>query len=810
MKIKETVTSTLTAARLYWNTPPLGKYMTYKEIVAYSGGGIGVYFITTIVTSLIVSTTNSILASGIGIDYDDLYIIYIVATIVGIPFTMLRARMVDNTRNKKGKYRSFLMKMGIPTVLLSIGYVWMPYERWMPIGATEINPHGSGYYLCCAAILFFNIGYQFFYNFYYDSYNCLIYVMSPNTQERTDAVAFKSVVYSLAPTIINAVMPFLAKLISNGSMVDIKLYRYVYPPISIFGLMLSLIVYTNVREKIVQARTHVVRIKLIDAFRVVAKNKYFWIISLAGWLGFLEGAYGQIFLWLYEYGHACTEAQYALIQMVYGNASLWGMIAAPFAIKKFGKKKVIVATNVLNILFIIIMLPDVSSIYWVLFCLYMNGLVGSFTHILDPSIQADIRDYQHYISGERIDGMFATVGLIGTFITMVTSRALPLIYKSMGLSAMAHPELGDKYMTILDIDKGFVTAGLFGEDLLLYNILRVLVLASALGAVMNVIPYFFYDLSEQKHRGIIKVLKVRALFEDYGNGVLSDRDLVDAIDLVENAKKHLGKEPVPLSREEIKRAKKAQDSEGLSKAKLEYRSAVEYNEWIQDAPLVLDEINRFDLELTRKELELVTNAYNAGFEGLSNYDPAELASSKRLPNKTKQEKEYRKFAIAHAKDKRASAGLIARYYPQGLVEFDLKVFEELFNESDRIDADITAAHRELDEAKEEKNSETISECKAKLKALKLRRSEIDKKIKAATNENSRYNRAAKPYLDGHKLIRQEENYRRFDEIAADYANAKQRATENEQRLRLENEKREAEEKAYAEKLKAEKKAAKKK
>ena len=31
----------------------------------------------------------------------------------------------------------------------------------------------------------------------------------------------------------------------------------------------------------------------------------------------------------------------------------------------------------------------------------------------NPSIQGDIRDYQQYTTGERIDGMFAAVGLIG-------------------------------------------------------------------------------------------------------------------------------------------------------------------------------------------------------------------------------------------------------------------------------------------------------------------------------------------------------------------------------------------------------------
>ena len=56
----------------------------------------------------------------------------------------------------------------------------------------------------------------------------------------------------------------------------------------------------------------------------------------------------------------------------------------------------------------------------VMACLYLNAVVGAFAHILNPSIQADIRDYQQYRSGERIDGMFAAVTAIGNVITLIT------------------------------------------------------------------------------------------------------------------------------------------------------------------------------------------------------------------------------------------------------------------------------------------------------------------------------------------------------------------------------------------------------
>ena len=44
-----------------------------------------------------------------------------------------------------------------------------------------------------------------------------------------------------------------------------------------------------------------------------------------------------------------------------------------------------------------------------------------------------MRDYQQYFTGERIDGMFGAVGIIGSFIGMFTGMVLPTIYQMLGL-----------------------------------------------------------------------------------------------------------------------------------------------------------------------------------------------------------------------------------------------------------------------------------------------------------------------------------------------------------------------------------------
>ncbi len=790
--------------KTYWKTPPLGNYMNFKEIVSLAGGGIGIKFIITCVSAVLLSATNIFVGNTIGIEPMNMYYIYIIAIVVSFPLTMFRAYIIDNARNRKGKYRPYLVSMGLPTVILSIGYFWMPYEK---MGSQLVK---------CAVVLLFNIGFQFFYNFLYDAYENYVVVLSPNTQERANVSSIKSVTDSFAPTITNAIIPLLAhSLIGTNNLNDIRIYRYIWPPILIIGFLLSVIVYVNTEEKIVQAKTHVVQIKFMDALRAVAKNKYFWVISLAGWLGFLESAYANILNWLYSYQHACTSGEYSLLFTIYGNASLWGMLLAPLSIKKFGKKMTLIFTNFLNIIFLALIYPvvkhaDMDIMIWlVMICLWFNALVGSFAHILTPSLNGDIRDYQQYITGERIDGMFAAVGLVGSVITMATSSVLPAIYKKIGFNENKLNELLPEIVAQEGelLDPTNVYNVLYHRETFL-GILGVLIAVSVLGAFMNVVPYFFYDLTEIKQQGMIKVLKIRALFEDYGNGVLKDRDLVETIGIIREANELEGKQPLNL-KEQKAAIKKASGKEEKKAAKKAYKDAVAFNRNVEISKFVIDEMNRFNTPFGRMELEEARKTASAGYRAIYDYDKSELKTAKSLPGGTPEEKNYKKAMISQAKDFIYAKKSADKYFPNGINEFDVAIFETLFDKEDKLAEELEATYKNLYAARDRKDKPAIDKYMKAVKEIRAEQKKVENEIKKATNENSVYNRAAKPYIKAKKLIAQSENYARFDEIAAMYDEAKLRHEKAVADAVAEKERKEAEEKAYAEKIKAEKAAAKK-
>lgn len=775
--------------RTYWNIPMPGRYMTFKEIAAYAGGGIGAYILIKICMDLLVNSQNMIVGIAINVDPIHMYILYIIATIANIPLTALRATMVDNTKNKAGKYRPYLISMGVPTMLTTIAYVWFPYDSLNKFLPMDMFGYEGGYVVKCAIVLIFNLLLQFFYNFFYDAYTNLIHVLSPNSQERTDVLAIKSVVYSLGPSIVSALVPVVAQFVADDNLYDIRVYRLSYPIFALVGMALTVIVFGYTKEKIIQPKTRVVQIRFIDSFKSVAKNKYFWIIALAGWLGFLESAYGNILNWSYSYGHTASGTTMGLITTIISNASMWGMILAPFCIRKFGKKNVLIAVNFMNVVCILAMGLKMESIIWLAVCTYINYLFGAFEQITAPAIQADIRDYHQYKTGERIDGMFATVQTIGNVVTLVTSSVLPFVFRKYGIYEGNGFE--NSY-DILDVDNG---------NGLLYELMGVLIIMAGVGAFLNMVPYFFYDLKEVQQKSIVRVLKIRAMFEDYGNGVSNDTELVETIDIIRKAKEYEGLEPKKLTKADKKKDKKA------------YKEALVYNEEIEISKIVLEELDKFSTPLYQTKIAAYEGVYADGLRGL--YEASmedivkELVAARAMPGNTKEEKELRSFAIEIAQAKKSSRKAIDKYYKNfaDFKEPDFSVLDAIFDEEDACEVKLKQLYLDQAAARKEKDYPGVKETTSEIKAIEQRKKELSAASKVEMDKHTQFARAAKPYIEAKKLMVARENYKHYDELEAQYEQSKANAQAAREAQLAEQKRLEKEKAARTKQLKEEKELA---
>lgn len=789
----------------YWNSPPEGRYMPFKEIVSYAGGGIGVKFLAVMATNMILSATNVLIGNTLGVEPIDMYIMYFISVLVNIPLSGIRANIIDNTRSREGKYRPYIVRMGIPSAIVTILFVWFPYNQFGALfGEGTIFGKSKAYVITCTLILIFNFIQNFFYYFFSEAYDNLIHVLSPNTQERADVSTIKGVVYSLAPSILNLAMPIFAQLFTNNNMYDIRLYRYIYPPLAILSVMLSIVVYVNTKEKIVQAKTHVIQVKFMDSLREVLRNKYFWVIAMATWLGFLESSMTVVLGWLYNYGGICNGSTYSLITLVCQNAGLVGMLLAPFAIRKWGKRFVLIGTNVLNIVFIALMFPVVRVIdmsgtstraldTWIplillVVCYWMNNLMNAFMQILTPSINADIRDYQQYISGERIDGMFSTITAIGGLITVASSGVVNLLYNKFGINVetaervMNDPEVMNKVLRNGSVVKDVIEAAdtssityfsLYSSDIL-QTICGVLILASIVGAFINVVPYFFYDLTELKQQGVIRVLKIRAFFEDFGNNNLDDENLVEVIEMIENAQVLINEEVQKESKENIKKAKASKDAQKIVEAKEEYKRIKERNLDIKLAPYVVNEINRFNTELGKIQIADAQMIYDRGLEGLEKVSVEELrkslAEAKKLPKSTEEEKQLRKYKIDFARTRLTARKYQNKYYSETnkIATPDYTELNELYLYDNALADKEEEIYQRMNEAKLNNDKAAYNKCKQDAKNIKNDIKELNKKINAEQNKHVSYNRSAKAYLDAVRLLKQAENYTHIEEIRERY------------------------------------------
>ncbi len=738
----------------YWKTPPEGRYMNYKEILSFSVGGLGAKFIIWGIPQLMISVGNAFVCNTIGVGPIPVYVIWLLSVLSSFPLTALRAKMIDNARSMKGKYRPYILTMGLPTAIIGTLYVLFPYE---------IMPN----FVVYAYILLINVALQFFFNFYQDAYTSLINVLSPNTIERSDVISFKAVIENLAPSICSIFMPLVAKLITGeNTLYDLRVYRIVFPFIFFVGFLISMLIYVNTEEKIVQAKTHVIQVKFMDALKAVAKNKYFWVISLAGWLGFLEGTANSIIGWMYNYQGVCTPGQYSLIITITGNASFWPMLIAPFFIRRFGKRRILIFTNLMSVGFFSLMLPIVRqtdspyAIWLLMVCMFGNNFITTFGNLLVTGINADVRDYQQYITGERIDGMFSAVGLIGTVISLATSFILPTLYDYAGLNEtvlqMVRPGSSNVYDVLYD-------PSYFA------NVSSVLVIASVVGAIMNLIPYFFYDLTESRQKAIVAVLKIRAMFEDFGNGVLRLENMGEVISIIRDSEKYAGMTAGKATKDGIRAAKKTKDKQKIKQAKAEYRRMRELPEQIEIARMVQKELHRFDTEEGRVALDYAAQMAKAGLEGFLTVKVPTKEKAKAMPKATPEEKERRREALALAEKMKSAAKATGQYFPQGIEAFDLTVFDQLFAEEDAAERAIHDTLQSMKKAREAKNDAALSQLKETLKRQRAEKNGIEKRIEQANEAHSRYYRAAQPYLDAVKLLTQSENYTHLDEIMAQYA-----------------------------------------
>lgn len=604
MKLVSKVKGMVSDVKQHWNTPKPGRLVPYKEVAAYGFGGMGIYWATILSSQIGLSANNFLVGHAINLKPVDLQIMLNIANLIGFAITFVRSYFYDNINSKDGKIRPFLKWSLIPLAVLSTAFVWMPYER-------------MEYYQKVIVVEIFYLAISFFSPYVTEGFYMLAQVMSSDSNERTDVMSIGQLLMSFAPTLSNLFVPYLAML--TGGMTDLRTYRIIYPIISIIGLPLAFLTYSGTRERIIKPKDEPFSVTFKDAIVTISKNKYYWIINIAGWIGFLESASGVILTWTFVYGMPEKQQHMGLATTIISNGALWAMLSAPFIIRKLGKRNLLIGCNVANVILLSLLYPFYKNMIAVIVISYINNFFSVFYNIYFYGLNADMKDYHQYKFRERVDGMFAVVGTIGTVLGFGTGMVIPVLYQRMGLK--------DDYSVLYDAT-------------IRENLFEVLIIASIAGAILNVIPYFFYDMTEQKHAGIVKVLKLRAMFGDYAAGNADPEQLREGIEIIESVGTYTGKEAV-------------------------------INDYIRE------ELDQYNSPVFLATLSDARELVAAGIDSLRYYNEDAYKEIKSRVCTTKEEKEIRKNALERAKSLRKSATLFNKHYPDGIIAPDARLRDEL-------------------------------------------------------------------------------------------------------------------------------------
>ena len=675
----------LHTAKEYWTEPPKGNYIPYKEVASLSGAGFGVHWMTTLASTIGLDASNFLVGASIGLRPMDLQIMLIVANLVGIPIGIFRGWYYDNHHLKGGKFLPFIRMMGLPIVLISTVFVWLPFENMEYTAKAVVT--WFIYMILSVCMGFFSESYTYFQQ-----------IITPNAQERANVMSISQVIYSLAPTLTGLIIPLVAGL--TWGLNNIWTYRIIYPAFTLVGLVFCIIFFRKVKERLILPKKKPEPIRMLDAIREVAKNKYFWIIQAAAWVVFLESGYGVILSWSFVYGHGGQyQASLGLANTVIGNAALWSMLLCPFVIKAMGKRNMLITANAINIGILLILYFVYQNLIMICVLWYINSFINTFWNIVQHQISADMRDYHQWKTGVRVDGLFGPLGIIGTVIGFFTGMVYPSIYEKMGLL--------EDYNVLYD-------------DTIRNNLFEVLILCSALGAFLNLVPFFFYDLTENKHKAYVGVLKIRAMFENYTLGALEDDELSDAMSVIVEAKECYGKEKTPISK-------------SLDKA--QRKEIKERNLAIERAAIIMQDLNKFTSPAGQARLNQARIDVAKGKLCIYDNIAEELKAAKKLPKSTEAEKEIRSDAIKNIRAKKEATSLIKKYGVDNLHAPDEAVKQAI------IDRESTGFFDSL---------------------------KIKRELNAWLKEASVYERAIKPYTNAENLIKQAESYTHYEELVERY------------------------------------------
>ena len=390
------------------------------------------------------------------------------------PLSILYRAMIYRWLSPRfGKFSPWVVIGVIPTIAILLLMVYLPFE--------QIPYHNR---LWTIYLLFMLYG---IFNGFTKQVQNLTNVISPDTHERLRIMSYGVFISGIPSGIVGAVFPMIAMY--TGGLNSLKTFRVVIPAALILLAPFTLLLAFTVKERVILEQDHRPGVNMLDGFKEVLKNKYNWIHNIYQLFRDLEKGVINIanIMFIYMLRQDWAVGIYATVLNTAANP---GKILAPILVRKFGKKPIFLTGRVVAVLQIIAGYYAISTgNVWLFFVLsYIGNIFNSASIMVRRAMQADVWDYQQWMSGERLDGCMGIFGMLLAPLTTLVTMAVPTAYAAIGFTS----------------DWDILFSDVYRNKVFLATLTLTLV-----ATVLSIIPFLFYDLTEEKHARVIEDLKQR-------------------------------------------------------------------------------------------------------------------------------------------------------------------------------------------------------------------------------------------------------------------------------------------------------------
>ena len=386
----------------------------------------------------------------------------------GLVNWFLRAKLC----NKYGRYKPFMMIYGIPIIIITVIITFVP---------TTLD------YTSKIVLLHFLFTLRGrFTAVYCDNPMAIVALITPNMVERQKYYSIGAIFLGFFRSIFRIIFPVM--IIATGGYLAVKTYRVFIPILAVVSMLMGL-TFASVKERVGDKNVTEQKISFKKSAKTLISNKFFWILNISAvfalWNGVADGVINFIFIYQMR-----IEWIVGFVSII-GITSVVGNLLTPYLIKRFEKRTCILISRAVwfAITACYIIALRMQSVILLMFFMFIRSAVSTACNSITGNMGADVLDYHQWKTGERADNMQGIFAWFTTPVATALGLVLPWILSRIGYTS--------------DWDVLFDTT-------VFNNVINAYVVLTLVGLVISTLPYFFYNLTKEKHDACVEELAQRS------------------------------------------------------------------------------------------------------------------------------------------------------------------------------------------------------------------------------------------------------------------------------------------------------------